>query len=140
MSNKNTLKLRLTVDVEYDLNGVIKSELEDNLHSLVSRAYSECLFTGDSEATVNVLEHKVMALKSKTAKKDDSGLIYGDYVWSRKQKGKRSTLGLRTGGSRLCRMEACTGLCLRVLWPDGKFTWPCTKAMQFFEKKGWVIL
>jgi len=38
--------------------------------------------------------------------------------------------GVPTGGRRSCRMEGCTGTCIRVRWADGKATWPCTKSLN----------
>jgi len=32
-------------------------------------------------------------------------------------------------GRRACSMEDCSGTCLRVVWPDGSWTWPCSRAM-----------
>jgi hypothetical protein len=47
-------------------------------------------------------------------------------VWSCAGKKK----GRTTGGIRACRLESCRGLRIRVLWPDGEVTWPCTKGMR----------
>lgn len=32
-------------------------------------------------------------------------------------------------GRRTCSMHGCTGLRIHVKWPDGKSTWPCSKAI-----------
>jgi len=31
---------------------------------------------------------------------------------------------------RFCTLEGCTGIQLRVVWKNGKWTWPCTKGMK----------
>ena len=32
-----------------------------------------------------------------------------------------------------CRMDGCTGVRMRVLWPDGKVTFPCSKGCRLCE-------
>lgn len=32
-----------------------------------------------------------------------------------------------------CQMEGCTGMRMRVLWPDGKVTYPCSKGCSVFQ-------
>lgn len=32
-------------------------------------------------------------------------------------------------GRRLCQLEGCSGLQLRVVWSDGHWTWCCTKGL-----------
>jgi len=48
----DTIKLRLTLDVDYKLNGESESTMRDNLHSLVTMAVSEGLLTGESASEV----------------------------------------------------------------------------------------
>ena len=43
-------------------------------------------------------------------------------------------VGKCTGSTRPCRLAGCTGLQIRVLWDDGKVTYPCTKGMEFSQK------
>ena len=38
-------------------------------------------------------------------------------------------IGVFTGHSRPCALEGCRGVRLRVKWPDGKYTWPCSQGM-----------
>lgn len=47
-----TLKLRLTLDVEYNLNGADPEELRQNLRTIAEHAIGEGMLTGDSEAIV----------------------------------------------------------------------------------------
>jgi hypothetical protein len=54
-----TTKLRLTLDVEYDLNGEEAYFLKNNLESLVFRAVGEGLLTAYSEAEVDHWSYKV---------------------------------------------------------------------------------
>lgn len=57
MSEK--LKLRLTVDVTYDLNGEDQAVLERYLEKMVSRAIGDGLLTGASDAEVETHEVRV---------------------------------------------------------------------------------
>ncbi|NIN68661.1 MAG: hypothetical protein GTO63_28930 [Anaerolineae bacterium] len=38
--------------------------------------------------------------------------------------------GVRTGGTRFCRLEGCGGRRHGVRWLTGKITWPCGKGMK----------
>jgi len=38
--------------------------------------------------------------------------------------------GIFTGHEKSCRMEGCRGIRLRVVWPDGGITWPCTRGLE----------
>lgn len=57
MSEK--LKLRLTVDITYDLNGEDPGVLERYLEKMVSRAIGDGLLTGASDAEVETHEVRV---------------------------------------------------------------------------------
>lgn len=50
-------------------------------------------------------------------------------VWNR----DGTQRGVRTGATRVCSMEGCTGERIVVRWPDGKITYPCSKGM--FERR-----
>ena len=56
-------KLRLTLDVEYELNGEEVYFLKNNLESLVFRAVGEGLLTGHSEAEVEYWTYEVEEIK-----------------------------------------------------------------------------
>ena len=45
------MKLRLTVDVEYDANGVSEDELKERLSMMVQNSAGDGAFTGDTPAT-----------------------------------------------------------------------------------------
>ncbi len=47
--------------------------------------------------------------------------------------------GRLTGGERLCNLEGCKGVRLRVRWPNGKTTWPCTVGMFVTDDGQWCI-
>ena len=38
-----------------------------------------------------------------------------------------------------CCMEGCTGLRIAVKWPDGHWTYPCSRGMNYNEGK-WKII
>lgn len=38
--------------------------------------------------------------------------------------------GHTTGHTKPCTLEGCRGERVRVKWPDGKITWPCSKGME----------
>lgn len=44
------LKLRMTVDVEFETNGVEPDDLTENMRRVVQHAYAEGMFTGSTEA------------------------------------------------------------------------------------------
>jgi hypothetical protein len=52
-ARRNTLHLRLTLDVEYFPHGVAVGELKDNLYGLVQRGMGDGLLTGESTAEVD---------------------------------------------------------------------------------------
>lgn len=58
-----------------------------------------------------------------------------EFVYSADGKKK----GRLTGKERFCCLEGCEGIWLRVKWPGGKVTWPCTKAMFVTKDKQWQI-
>ena len=46
-----------------------------------------------------------------------------------------------TGSVRRCQMEGCNGHRIRVVWADGKWTWPCTHGLKFIEElQAWRII
>ena len=48
--------------------------------------------------------------------------------------------GKVVGGPTPCPLEGCTGVRMRVAWPDGKRTVPCTKGMEPTGQEGeWRI-
>ena len=55
----DTLKLRLTIDVEYELNGAQQKTLENLLHEIADDASGDGYMTGDTEATVKHWSAKV---------------------------------------------------------------------------------
>jgi len=57
---KDTAKLRLVIDVTYQLNGVGIEELERRLHFIATYAASNGLFTGESPAEVKTWGWKVL--------------------------------------------------------------------------------
>lgn len=56
---RDKLKLRLTLDVEYDLDGESPEELKANLGSLVQIGMGDGLLTGAGPATIDDYSHKV---------------------------------------------------------------------------------
>lgn len=38
-------------------------------------------------------------------------------------------VGLTNGNWRACHMEGCKGVRLSVRWPDGRYTYPCSKGL-----------
>ena len=46
----DTIKLRLTLDVDYKLNGETRAAMEETLHALVTMAINNGLLTGESKA------------------------------------------------------------------------------------------
>lgn len=45
-----------------------------------------------------------------------------------------------TSSSRRCQLEGCNGRRLRVKWPDGSITYPCTKGLTGTEEEDtWKI-
>lgn len=60
-----------------------------------------------------------------------------DNVWIYDRDGKQA--GVPTGGQRHCKMEGCTGMRIRVRWPDGKITWPCSKGLTLRQDGHWQI-
>lgn len=53
------MKLRLILDVEYELNGEEPSYLKKNLNAIVLRAMGEGAITGSSEAEVVSYKYRV---------------------------------------------------------------------------------
>ena len=56
-------KLRLTLDVEYELNGTDPKYVEHALNSLVFRAVGEGFLTSYSDAEVENYEYRVEEIK-----------------------------------------------------------------------------
>lgn len=56
-------KLRLTLDVEYELNGTDQKYVEQALNSLVFRAVGEGFLTLHSDAEVENYEYRVEEIK-----------------------------------------------------------------------------
>jgi len=54
------LKLRLIIDVEYDLNGERESEMKEMLHSAAGHINSEGMFTGSSTAEVASWDYRIV--------------------------------------------------------------------------------
>lgn len=50
------MKLRLTLDVDYENNGVSSEWLADNLRRMVENAIGNGILTGDSAAEVNTYQ------------------------------------------------------------------------------------
>jgi hypothetical protein len=48
----DTIKLRLTLDVDYKLNGETKAAMEETLHALVTWAANNGLLTGESKVEI----------------------------------------------------------------------------------------
>jgi hypothetical protein len=46
--------------------------------------------------------------------------------------------GQLSGGHYACRLKDCRGRRLRVVWPDGKVTFPCSRGMTF-QDGAWVL-
>lgn len=57
--NSDVVKLRLTLDVTYDLQGVGTEEMQARLHVMVQNAVSEGMLTGDTPAEVEAWETHV---------------------------------------------------------------------------------
>jgi hypothetical protein len=49
------------------------------------------------------------------------------------------TKGVLTGASHPCSMAGCTGMRITVRWPDGHWTFPCTKGMTPVTEDTWRI-
>ena len=63
MKNK-AIHLRLTLDIDYDSNGVSVDILKGYLHDLVETAANRGMMTGESEATVEGWNHEVTEINS----------------------------------------------------------------------------
>ncbi len=59
------MKLRLTIDVEYDPQGVPEDVLWHMMDYIPRRAFGEGLFTGDTEATVEHWSHSVCRINER---------------------------------------------------------------------------
>ncbi len=57
------------------------------------------------------------------------------FIWDR----EKIEQGRVSGGTRICRLEGCTGLRIRVVWPDGHWTWPCSKGLRELSETEWQI-
>lgn len=58
------------------------------------------------------------------------------FIWNR----ENTERGLRHGRNSTLRMEGCGGLRIRVLWSDGRWTWPRSKAVRVLCESEWQIL
>ena len=58
------VSLKLTITVNYDLNGASKAEMEEQLHHAAGFLASQGLLSGNSEATVSKWEENVEELYS----------------------------------------------------------------------------
>ena len=51
------------------------------------------------------------------------------------------TRGALTGAAHRCRLEGCTGTRVTAKWPDGRWTYPCTKGLDFDDTtETWRII
>lgn len=94
-------KIRLTLDVEYDLNGTSVEEMSTLLRKMVERAIGEGLLTGYSEAEVNEYSMDTQVLPDLLTEKE-----VADFMLDRIENGQ---LGLEDIPARLARyglMEA----------------------------------
>lgn len=55
----------------------------------------------------------------------DKNIKLPEFIWSRGTKKK----GRTTGAWYHCHLEGCTGIRIRVIWPNGRETWPCSKGL-----------
>ena len=46
---------------------------------------------------------------------------------------KRDSHGHTTGATRPCQLGGCHGVRVAVVWPDGKLTRPCSKALKPYK-------
>lgn len=53
----------------------------------------------------------------------------GVKVWD----SKGESQGVMTGHQKCCGLDGCTGIKVKVRWPDGKHTWPCTKGLSTYR-------
>lgn len=47
--------------------------------------------------------------------------------------------GTVTGSTRRCGLEGCRGEQYLAVWPDGKYTWPCSKGIREDADGTWRI-
>ena len=47
--------------------------------------------------------------------------------------------GTATGTTRRCTLAGCTGIRYFVKWPDGKWSWPCSKGLETGPDGKWRI-
>jgi len=58
-----------------------------------------------------------------------------EVIWDREKKEK----GRVTGSTMVCRLEGCLGRRIRVVWEDGRSTWPCSKGLRELSETEWQI-
>jgi hypothetical protein len=68
----NKLRLVLSVTVDYDLDGTDPEDLRRNLATMVQYAAGEGMLTGDSAATVETLDWKVIGRDRPLRERDDA--------------------------------------------------------------------
>lgn len=58
------------------------------------------------------------------------GMLDAESEWPKFVESRDGLLvGRVTSASRRCRLEGCGGVRLRVVWPDGKVTYPCSRGL-----------
>ena len=53
----------------------------------------------------------------------------GTRIYGRAGSKHADVFGVATGHTRQCTMEGCRGIRVRIVWPDGKATLPCTRGL-----------
>jgi len=67
----------------------------------------------------------------------ETGFDAGHKVLSRTGDGE----GLTTGSYHDCQLSGCSGQRISVLWPDGRHTFPCSRAMRYeYDDDSWQIV
>jgi hypothetical protein len=70
----NKLRLVLNVTIDYNLDGADPEQLRRNLSTMVQYAAGEGMLTGDSAATVETLDWKVVGRDRPLRERDDAGI------------------------------------------------------------------
>jgi hypothetical protein len=47
--------------------------------------------------------------------------------------------GEATGSTKSCTLSGCTGVRYFVRWPDGRYSWPCSKGIETTDDGTWRI-
>ena len=58
----------------------------------------------------------------------------GKKMYGRKGSPAEKIYGIVGKGRRRCPLAGCNGLRVRVVWPDGKVTWPCSKGLLTYRR------